>query len=102
MSANAIHPQQPRLLQQKSDTAVSSSEENVDKGLLPTYDLRRELVLLYFRHIHDKHHSLFHQPRVEVELENGELPEVLLYAMMSLGARSAPSLSTAWLNTEKY
>jgi hypothetical protein len=44
-------------------------------------------VLLYFQHVHDKHHSLFHQPSVELELENEQVPDILLYAMMALGAR---------------
>jgi hypothetical protein len=44
-------------------------------------------VLLYFQHVHDKHHSLFHQPSVEAELAEYQVPDVLLYAMMSLGAR---------------
>jgi hypothetical protein len=41
-------------------------------------------VLLYFQHVHDKHHSLLRQPSVELELENGQVPEILLYAVMSL------------------
>lgn len=87
ISARGVLPPSPRPLRQKSDSPLISSEEH-DKGtLLPPYRLRRELVLLYFQHVHDKHHSLFHQPSVEVELENGQVPEVLLYAMMSLGAR---------------
>jgi len=44
-------------------------------------------VLLYFQHVHDKHHSLFHQPSVGLELENEQVPDILLYAMMALGAR---------------
>jgi hypothetical protein len=44
-------------------------------------------VLLYFQHVHDKHHSLFHQPSVELELETEQVPDILLYAMMALGAR---------------
>jgi hypothetical protein len=41
-------------------------------------------VLLYFQHVYDKHHSFLRQPSVELELENGRVPEILLYAMMSL------------------
>jgi hypothetical protein len=52
-----------------------------------TLELRRDLVEQYFAHIHDKHHSLFHQPTIMQQLEEQMLPEVLLYAMMALGAR---------------
>lgn len=47
----------------------------------------KELVGWYFRVIHDKHHSLFHQPSFEQDLENGSIPEVILYAILALGAR---------------
>lgn len=50
-------------------------------------------MLLYFQHIHDRHHSLFHQPSVEVELEKGQVPDVLLFSMMALGARFSDSTS---------
>lgn len=86
-SARGIISRQQRPIQQKSEPAVLSSEEHAEVALLPPYNIRRELVLLYFKYVHDKHHSLFHQPSVEAELENGLVPEVLLYAMMALGAR---------------
>lgn len=81
-----------RPIQQKSasphlNPTPSPSTHNV----LPGYGLRRELVLLYFQHVHDKHHSLFHQPSVELELENGQVPDILLCAMMALGARYVTS-----------
>ena len=59
--------------------------------------LQKDLVQQYFRAIHDKHHSLFHQPSVERDLDNGTLPDVLLYAMMALAARfaSVRSLTTS-------
>lgn len=47
----------------------------------------KEFVRLYFRFIHDRHHSLFHQASVEGEIDSGTLPGVLLYSMMALGAR---------------
>lgn len=76
-----------RPLRQKNDSSVIATELTVERDPLSSYALRRELVLLYFQHVHDKHHSLFHQPSVELELEDGRVPEILLYAMMSLGAR---------------
>ena len=51
--------------------------------------LQKNLVQCYFRAIHDKHHSLFHERSVEEDLDNGTLPDILLYAMMALAARSA-------------
>jgi hypothetical protein len=77
-----------RPIQQKSTSPyLNSSHSASTHPVLPGYDLRRELVLLYFQHVHDKHHSLFHQPSVELELENERVPDILLYAMMALGAR---------------
>jgi hypothetical protein len=77
-----------RPIQQKSTSPhLNSGHSPSTNAVLPGYDLRRELVLLYFQHVHDKHHSLFHQPSVELELENGQVPDILLYAMMALGAR---------------
>jgi hypothetical protein len=77
-----------RLIQQKTSAPECSSDNIGSKrDLLPNYSLRRELIHLYFHHVHGKHHSLFHQPSVERELEDGQVPDILLYAMMSLGAR---------------
>jgi hypothetical protein len=75
-----------RPIQRKSGSSCLTSEDS-QGVLLPAYSLRKDFVLLYFQYVHDKHHSLFHQPSVEVELENGKVPDVLLYAMMALGAR---------------
>jgi hypothetical protein len=77
-----------RPIQQKSTSPyLNSSHSTSTYPVLPGYNLRRELVLLYFQHVHDKHHSLFHQPSVGLELENEQVPDILLYAMMALGAR---------------
>lgn len=50
-------------------------------------ELQCELVRMYFAHIHNTHHSLFHEPTVMSQVRNGDLPEVLLHAMMALGSR---------------
>lgn len=77
-----------RPIQQKNGSLCLSSGKSVSApSPMPQHDFRRELVLLYFPHVHDKHHSLFHQPSVELELENEQVPDILLYAMMALGAR---------------
>ncbi|KAK6385589.1 hypothetical protein LTS17_001158 [Exophiala oligosperma] len=67
------------------------------KKVAPTADLelQHELVHLYFAHIHNTHHSLFHEPTVLSQVRNGSLPEVLLYAMMALGSRFSESPSLA-------
>ena len=49
--------------------------------------LVREMVKWYFKVIHDKHHSLFHQPSFEKDLERNAIPEVIVHAMIALGAR---------------
>lgn len=50
-------------------------------------ELQKELVHLYFTHIHDKHHSLFHEPTIMSQLSDGSIPKVLFHGMMALGAR---------------
>jgi arginyl-tRNA--protein-N-Asp/Glu arginylyltransferase len=59
----------------------------LDENLWPPQPVREELVNLYFTYIHDKHHSLFHQPTFMELLGQGKVPDVLLCAMMALAAR---------------
>lgn len=61
------------------------------------YDLSsvKEMVNWYFRVIHDKHHSLFHQPTFERDLDRGCVPSVILYAVIALGARQETPLIRA-------
>ena len=56
---------------------------------LPPSALCEELVDLYLFHISDKFHSLFHPPSLLDDVARGTLPKVMLFAIMSLGARSA-------------
>lgn len=74
---------------QEENSSPSSDESHTwaDGVLLADPMLRREMVLWYFRIIHDKHHSLFHQPTFEKELDAGLVPDVILAAMVALGAR---------------
>ena len=53
----------------------------------------REMVRWYFKVIHDKHHSLFHQPSFEAELEANAVPKVIVYAIVALGARYVKKLT---------
>ena len=55
---------------------------------LPPQSLCEELVDLYFRFIHDTFHSLFHYPTMMEDVSQGTVPPVILYAMISLSARS--------------
>jgi hypothetical protein len=49
-----------------------------------------EFINLYFRYIHDRPHSLFHEKSTWEALRNGTLPEHLWRAMCVLGCRFAP------------
>ena len=55
---------------------------------LPSQGLCEELADLYFRFIHDTFHSLFHRPTMMQNVSHGTVPPVILYAMISLSARS--------------
>jgi hypothetical protein len=65
----------------------NGERESVEENGSDSSNLESELVHLYFAHIHDKHHSLFHQPTIKAQLRDGNLPEVLLHAMVALGSR---------------
>ena len=54
---------------------------------LPPRHLCIELTKLYFQYIHDTFHSLFHAPSTIQDVEDGTLPRVLLFGIISLSAR---------------
>lgn len=55
--------------------------------LLPPMSLCRELIDLYFRHVHVSFHVLFHKPSFIAAFNDGSLSKVLLLAVMGLSAR---------------
>lgn len=59
----------------------------VDGDAIDSAQFQEESVQYYFAHIHDRHHSLFHEPTTKSQLRGGLLPEILLHAMVALGAR---------------
>ena len=76
------------------ENLIATKSQEIQPSSIPcAIDLRRELVRHYFRVIHDTHHSIFHRPSVEQDLEDGKLPDVLLYAMMALAARYAACIA---------
>lgn len=58
---------------------------------IPPLEVCSELLSLYFDYIHDQFHSLFHRPSLEADLANGNVPMVILYAIVGLAARYAIS-----------
>lgn len=59
-----------------------------DENQWPPESVREELVNRYSKYIHDKNHSLFHQPTfMELLGGRGKVPKVLLCAMMALAAK---------------
>ena len=54
---------------------------------LPPRPLCIELTKLYFQYIHDTFHSIFHAPSTVQDVEDGTLPKVLLFGIISLSAR---------------
>jgi hypothetical protein len=51
----------------------------------PAWRLR--MITLYFESVHDTHHSLFHQSTFNMEVRDGKVADVVLYAILALGAR---------------
>ncbi|GFF56861.1 uncharacterized transcriptional regulatory protein C1327.01c [Aspergillus udagawae] len=64
---------------------VATGEETTSG--LPPKPICMELTRLYFDVIHDKFHSLFHQPSMIQDVLDNRAPVVLLYGMMTLSAR---------------
>ncbi|KAL2433722.1 hypothetical protein ABEF94_009844 [Exophiala dermatitidis] len=75
------------------DNKAHNLQNSSNDALFESVELQEELVQLYFAHIHDKHHSLFHEPTTRSQVQDGSLPKVLLYGMMALGARFSNALS---------
>jgi hypothetical protein len=65
---------------------VVATVEETTSGL-PPKPICVELSQLYFDLIHDKFHSLFHQPSMIQDVLDSRAPVVLLYGMMALSAR---------------
>lgn len=91
---NTHHGQVRPLLERRYPRSDAGCKNYTEECVFPTWKDRKELIRLYFRHVHDKHHSLFHQPTLEVELKNGQVPDILVYAMMALGIRLARPVQT--------
>ncbi|KIW14590.1 hypothetical protein PV08_07374 [Exophiala spinifera] len=86
------HPK-GQLSQPSLDSSLARSvgphrdQTTTDAVQLPSAALCIELVELYFKYIHDLFHSLFHRPSVLEDVADGSMPEVLLFAIISLSAR---------------
>ena len=65
---------------------------------LPPRPLCIELTKLYFQYIHDTFHSIFHAPSTIQEVEEGSLPKVLLFGIISLSARFSNDLFFAGID----
>ena len=55
--------------------------------LQPSQEVREELVALYVRHLHNKPHTLFHEPSLMEDVRNGSLSHNVLLAILGLAAR---------------
>jgi hypothetical protein len=55
--------------------------------ILPPLDVRRELCDLYISHIHDKPHTLFHEPTLRQQVADGSVSRAILYGVMGLSVR---------------
>ena len=64
-----------------------ASENSGGSSDLPDQALCDELVGLYFDMIHDKQHILFHRPTFIADQQRGQVPLVLVYAIIALAAR---------------
>lgn len=68
---------------------LSSPEEDKDKNILAKKPISSVagLISLYFKFIHDRPHSLFHEKTLWKDFHDRKLPESQLYALCSIGSR---------------
>lgn len=53
----------------------------------PSLDTQPELVDVYFRYVHDKPHTLFHEPTLRKAVRDGTVSDAILHGTLGLGAR---------------
>lgn len=83
---------QPRLASPLEGPAVHLTTS--DRRFIPAPSGEEiEFINLYFRYIHDRPHSLFHENSTWEALRNGTLPAHLWAAMCVMGCRFAPQQS---------
>lgn len=76
-----------RLKQLLSPQPSLSSPARLTSRHLPSPESQHELCDLYLSHIHDKPHTLFHEPTLRCEVAKGKLSRPILYGVMGLSAR---------------
>lgn len=80
---------QPKTNRPKVRLAPSTTTESRDKAQIALPEDINDFVRLYFRYIHDRPHSLFHEPSIWAALTNDTLSEGLTAAICALGCRFA-------------
>ncbi|KAI9731694.1 MAG: hypothetical protein M1834_004483 [Cirrosporium novae-zelandiae] len=65
---------------------ILPSTDNVDE-VMPDSAALKELIDLYIWYIHDKPHSLFHEPTLRYAISNGTVSKAVLYGILGLSAR---------------
>ncbi|KAH7000686.1 fungal-specific transcription factor domain-containing protein [Ilyonectria destructans] len=92
--SNPSSASQPLIIQpQQPGGTTGSASPGQPSQITLGASFCKEASLEYFRVIHDKHHSIFHQPSFEENLQNDAVPEVILNAVVALGARFSKNLS---------
>tara|TARA_R110002060_G_scaffold11825_12_gene17021 strand:+ start:287 stop:490 length:204 start_codon:yes stop_codon:yes gene_type:complete len=55
---------------------------------LPSREITTELIDLYISYLHDKPHTLFHEPSLRESAAEGTLSPAVLFGIFGLAARS--------------
>lgn len=59
---------------------------------LPSQQIREELVMLYLRYLHNKPHTLFHEPTLLESVRTGTISYNVLYGILGVSARHVDGL----------
>jgi Fungal Zn(2)-Cys(6) binuclear cluster domain len=72
-------------------TTLLPSVQTFPSSSLPRAEIVEELVDLYICYIHDKPHSLFHEPSLRQAARDGTLHHGVLFGIVGLSARFSPN-----------
>ena len=82
------NPSRLRLQLQPATHRPTSLE--MDRHQLPSREITTELIDLYISYLHDKPHTLFHEPSLRASAAEGTLSPAVLFGIFGLAARSVP------------
>jgi len=70
---------------------ISIAPRNETQSLLPRKAERVQIIDLYLTYVHNKPHTLFHEPTLHEQVLDESIEPAILYGLLALGARFLPN-----------